>query len=733
MGNSHLVLAGGGHSHVLLLRRWAMRPKVRPEGLITLINRKSTLLYSGMVPGLISREYDLQEIAIDLRALCDQARVSFVLAEITGLDPTRKYLKLLSRPPIAFDLLSLDVGAETQVRKENIDLEVQSGLMMQIKPLETALAWLNHQDLEASLPSPKSFRIIGSGMTGIEVSIALRKRWPNRHILLQTYPGKPIEIFRKALAKLQIELVRMNDDVASIPTLICTGSKAPDWLAESGLAVDKVGRILTRKTLQVLGQDSLFASGDCATIENEPRPPSGVWAVKAAKPLALNLELFAEGKPLLDWNPQHRSLQLLGVHSTRNVSLAFAIWGGVVLGPNHLFWVFKQFIDRRFINRMKLTNLMANSSRQVLKRDNCRGCAAKLPQFILKDVLQKVEHNGLLSQPEDCAVISSNVEGDTLLQSVDGFPALVSDPWLNGRISAIHACSDLWASGATVVSAQVVVRLPRIDPSLQKELLFQSLEGIQSVLKPQGAEIIGGHTLVSEGMLIEPCSLAVEIDVSVNGKLSKGKPLWTKDGLNPDDVLLLSRSLGSGVLFAAAMRGGARPEDIDKVINEMSTSQHFLMDHLFEVQVSNHGESSISAATDVTGFGFLGHLGEMITATNSRRHLSGKRPLNVKLAADSIPFFRGTMSLFEAGFCSTLAPANRNSLNLLKSNRNSKPLIEIEYKKYSNSSTLSKNLILELLVDPQTCGPLLISCSETVAASLLQHHRWHRVGKVRLT
>ena len=82
-----LVLAGGGHSHALLLRRWAMKPKRRPHRAVILVNRHSTALYSGMVPGVIAGIYQRQDAAIDLRRLADRAGVALVIAEITGLDP----------------------------------------------------------------------------------------------------------------------------------------------------------------------------------------------------------------------------------------------------------------------------------------------------------------------------------------------------------------------------------------------------------------------------------------------------------------------------------------------------------------------------------------------------------------------------------------------------------------------------------------------------------------------
>ena len=95
-----LVLAGGGHSHALLLKRWAMQPARRPQQSITLVNRRSTALYSGMVPGLIAGIYQRGELAIDLRQLCDRARVAFVEAEIIGLNTEQNCLNLRGRPEL---------------------------------------------------------------------------------------------------------------------------------------------------------------------------------------------------------------------------------------------------------------------------------------------------------------------------------------------------------------------------------------------------------------------------------------------------------------------------------------------------------------------------------------------------------------------------------------------------------------------------------------------------------
>ena len=157
---TQLVLAGGGHSHALLLRRWAMHPRHRPKGLITLVNRSSTTLYSGMVPGLIAGLYNSDQVTIDLRRLAEEAGVAFVQAEIQSLDLTSQTLQLEGRLPLPFTQLSLDVGAIS--RPIAADRSPPTGSLVPIKPLEPALALLESQNGN----SPDPFHVVGSGLAG---------------------------------------------------------------------------------------------------------------------------------------------------------------------------------------------------------------------------------------------------------------------------------------------------------------------------------------------------------------------------------------------------------------------------------------------------------------------------------------------------------------------------------------------------------------------------------------
>ncbi len=729
MTADHLVLAGGGHSHALLLRRWAMKPKLRPAGLITLINRHSTALYSGMVPGLIAGNYNHDQIAIDLRRLSDQAGVALVIAEIKGVDASQNHLLLAERSLIRFERLSINVGSET-CQKTNSFEASKAAQVMSIKPLEPALAWLKQQDSQSLLYGQKLFTVIGAGLAGVEIALALRQRWPKRPIQLQAHQGQPNPALRRALAAAAIELIT-DESAITAPALRCTGSQAPAWLAASGLPVDRLGRVRTTNTLQVINNPHLFAVGDCGVIDAAPRPASGVWAVRAAKPLAQNLERCSHNLPTRSWRPQARALQLLGGKNTSQGSAAWALWGNLMIGPHPWLWQWKQIIDRRFIALFEELSMMSKAANKNADTMACRGCAAKLPAQPLNKALKQVGLQALSEQPQDAALIATTSAGESLLQSVDGFPALVSDPWLNGRLTTLHACSDLWASGAEVISAQAVITLPVVPSKLQQELLAQTLAGVQSALDPQGAQLIGGHSLEARSVAPQPSSLGLQVSLSVNGKTTAGHKPWGKSRLQSGDVLLLSRSLGSGVLFAAAMAGEVCPQDLDAALAQMTISQHNLLAPLRILEAKHAGASTIHACTDITGFGLLGHLGEMLHASNLKRHQTDLNPLRLTLEAQAMPSMQGAVRLFEAGFSSTLAPANRHNWRLLEPNTNKEAApIEILWGDIAAGHG-QRQALLELMVDPQTCGPLLVACSTKIAAELLSDGPWQRIGQVQ--
>lgn len=720
--NGHLVLAGGGHSHALLLKIWAMSPSRRPRGLITLVSRYSTTLYSGMVPGFIAGLYCRDDLEIDLRRLADQAGVAIIISEIRGLNPSKRQLLLLDRPALTYEQLSLNVGSISPTLRTGPSKQIA------IKPLEPALTSIQQVEIE---PPTAPLEIVGSGLAAIELSLALRHRWPNRTLNLKAKMSLIPLPFVKALDLAGVNATARSTDNAPTFTkddsqgfsLNCTGSRAPSWLKESGLPVDERGRVRTEATLEVLGHPGHFATGDCAVIDSDPRAPTGVWAVLAAAPLARNLEANCKERPLSPCRFKHRALQLVGGFDTSGAPIAWAMWGSLLLGPHPWLWALKKRIDRKFMAQFKGINMDVKRDTEQLML--CRGCAAKLPAEILGTALEDAGFINLGKTPEDAAqlpdALSSN--NQPLLQSIDGFPALISDPWLNAKLTALHACSDLWACGARVRSAQAIVTLPLAPPPLQQKLLGQTLAGLRSVLEIQGAELIGGHTLEARSPTEGTMSMGVQVALCVQGETDG--LIWRKRGIQAGDQLLIGGLLGTGVLFAASMKGEACPHDLDRALEQMTESQHERVALLRELERKYPGQ--LHAATDVTGFGLLGHLTEMLVKSSE-----DEPTMQVLLHAEELPALKGAIELLEAGHASSLAPANRRAWSSLDPHLNLNSMRPV----HLNLGTITAgsrrhHALLELLVDPQTSGPLLIAVGPNMAEALLEMegtNRWWKIG-----
>ena len=720
----HLVLAGGGHTHALVLLRWAMNSKLKPAGMITLVNQSSTTIYSGMFPGVVAGKYKIDEIIIDLRNLAAKTGVSFVNAEIKGIDLKKKKLLLEGRPEIEYSSLSLNIGTKTNFKSNSL-VRNYGKLAVPIKPFSKSLKFIIEQDIYKDDSSAAPFAIIGDGFAGVEIAFALRKRWPKRSIQLKVKANRKLtrNIYR-TLKDLKIEIIYDNPPTL-YPKLICTGNKSHEWIKNSGLATNNEGRILTKNTLQVLNYPELFAVGDCGVIKDNPRPSSGVWAVRSAIPLAKNLEGVSKSLKLEEWCPQRKAIQLLDTYSSKRYPKAFMAWGGLIIGPSSILSRLKELIDKKFISKFDLFSDMNSGNLNKKDMIKCRGCAAKLSYIPLNSALKKIDL--IESLKDDSINIGELISGRTLIQSVDGFPALISDPWLNGRLLAFHSCSDIWACGGSVISAQSVINLPPLSNELQQELLFQVLEGINSALTSQGAKLLGGHTLESRKISEQPSSLSIESSLIVNGTIADKRNFWSKGGLKKGDQILISRPLGTGVIFSAFMNGYVKPYILDSALKEMNKSQAQIVNYINELGHKNPSSDIVSACTDITGFGLLGHLSEMLEASNISQFNMNLDPVKIILDLDNIPIYEGVIELLDEGFESTLAPSNKIFLKNIDGDKNIR--LEVIYNSFKFRSALYNNIV-KLLLDPQTCGPLVISCSPVYSGKLIQNGPWKKIGFV---
>ena len=272
---------------------------------------------------------------------------------------------------------------------------------------------------------------------------------------------------------------------------------------------------------------------------------------------------------------------------------------------------------------------------------------------------------------EDAAVYRLSDEM-ALVQTADYITPMTDDPYLFGQLAAANALSDIYAMGAKPITALNLCNFPAegIPTSIFKEILEG---GAQKVLEA-GAVIAGGHTIKDNEL---------KYGLSVSGIIHPDKIVLNSGG-KVGDVLILTKPIGTGALFNGVKKGEIDSQFLDSAVRRNSVLNKSASETMIQ-----HGAN---ACTDVTGFGLLGHLSEMIS----------KLKMTVEITSSSIPYFEKAFEAAEKGFKPGMSKSNMDSLqSVLKFD----PDVS-EADKW-------------LLVDPQTSGGLMISIEEEKADALL--------------
>lgn len=309
------------------------------------------------------------------------------------------------------------------------------------------------------------------------------------------------------------------------------------------------------------------------------------------------------------------------------------------------------------------------------------GCACKIrPQYlekIIKELPISADPNILigLKDPDDAAVYRINAR-TAIVQTVDFFTPVVDDPYDFGAVAAANALSDIYAMGGKPLFALSIVAFP--DKLLPPEVLKQILQGATNKVSEAGISIIGGHTIEDT----EP-----KFGLVVTGTINPGKIL-TNSSAKPGDAIILTKPVGTGILSTGIKRGFVDKETEKRMIAGMAQ----LNDKAAEVM----NAFQVNSCTDVTGFGLLGHLKEMIQASHTGAEINYKKvpllPMTWELAA---------MNMIPGG--------TRNNLQF----------VEDIVKWDKNVPELAKII----LADAQTSGGLLITLPEKEANKFIEKCR----------
>jgi len=490
-----------------------------------------------------------------------------------------------------------------------------------------------------------------------------------------------------------------------------TQAAGGSWLESTGLALDADGCVRVNASLQSQSDARIFASGDVAAFGPRSLEKAGVFAVRMGMPLARNLRHALCGLPFKPYRPQKYWLALISTGDRYAVAsrgpLGFA--GAWV-------WRWKDRIDRRFMQRFSdlgvptmapmaagtgaLTHFadldaQERAQAQAAQAMRCGGCAAKVGAGVLGRALGGLQTLNSpdvligLSAPDDAALVRIPA-GKAQVQTVDFFRAFIDDPYRFGQIAANHALGDIFAMGATPHTATAIAVVP---PGLDRQtqsVLSQLMAGAVQVLNAAGCALVGGHS--GEGP-------ELSLGFAINGLVdldAQGQPLhlMRKTGALAGDALLLTKPLGTGTLFAAHALGRARGRWVEAALDSMAQSSQGAAQTL--AQFGAH------ACTDVTGFGLLGHLVEMLQSPG----------LGAQLEMASLPVLDGALASLQAGIFSSLHSSNAQQGRAIAS----WPWGPEKQSGQGSEASLRR----ELLLDPQTAGGLLASVPWEQAQACLQ-------------
>jgi selenide, water dikinase len=698
-----VVLVGAGHAHIAVLRSFGMKPV--PGVRLTLITREVHTPYSGMLPGLVAGLYGVDEAHIDTGPLTRFAGARLYQDEVLGIDLDQWRVICRSRPAVPFDLLSLDIGstpntAETPGAREHA---------VPVKPIDGFLR--RFESLKRRMLERRGhtrIAVVGGGAGGVELMLALERRLRREAAragfdpaslaftlvssgnILPSFPAgfrerlrrimqeRKIQVFASAVSSVNPGQLILADggQVEADEFLWVTEARPAEWLRTSGLPVDERGFVLADANLQVRGFEHVFAAGDIITHPARSLPKSGVYAVRAGPVLADNVRRSLEGKPLRAFHPQRDALYLVSTGEryavgTRNGISFEGRW----------VWDWKNWIDCRFMRRFnelppmggpepgQVSSVADAVALQQLSTPvmRCGGCGAKVGASVLSRALAGVEPVRRpevvvgLEDADDAALI--DLGGDKLsIETVDYFRAMIDDPYLFGKIAANHSLGDIYAMGGEPRFALAIATLPYGPEAKVESDLAAMMAGAVEVLREADCALVGGHS--SEGA-------ELALGFSVHGAVARGSAL-RKGGLRPGAALILTKPVGTGTLLAAHMRGKAKARWVMAAIAHMIQSQR----RAAEILQARGAE----AATDVTGFGLIGHLAEMVRAA----------AVDVTLALEQIPVLEGARETVGMQVFSSMQPENLRLRHAIR-----------------NVKAAARHPSYPLLFDPQTAGGIL--------------------------
>jgi selenide,water dikinase len=607
--DKQLVLVGGGHTHALLIRKLGQKPI--PNVRTTLVSDAYHVPYSGTLPGYLAGIYRFDESHIDLYRLCTWAGVEFVHASVDGIDPKVKRISLKSCPGLAYDILSIDIGSTPSMEGVPGAERYATG----IKPVPQFLKVFDSlmAKMESGTCSKQSIVIVGGGAAGVEVALGLRQRVALEHEIVLVHKNSEVlndkphfvrRKFKKVLVSSGVKLhlaspverveknvLKLKNHQINYDVLFwMTQASAAPWLKKSGLDLDQRGFLAVKDTLQTLSDDSIFATGDIASVKTEPRPKAGVFAVRQAEPLTENLRLVFAGGKAKSFKPQMHFLAIVGTGDGKAVAMR-----GPFSASGAWAWRLKVRIDQKFMNQFE-TLPPANRT-----------------------------WSGESKSETDVLDLPSLRSPERKMPYIQCFSAIVDDPYLFGSIVANHCATEVLLQGIVPKDLTMDLQTAPCSGLVLQNQLDRCIAGVRSRFDAFGIEPRLHATSFSS-------SFAVRLSISGN---KESKPQKDICAIKKGDALILTKPLGTGLILTAAELLRAKGRWVDAALQSMMRT----------------GAESLALASrnKISVIGHVAHSGLLgLLAGTLHEHNLGHK-VTVRLDMASMPLIQGVQDCLRAG------------------------------------------------------------------------------------
>lgn len=741
-----IVLIGGGHSHVGVIKRFGMKPM--PGVRLTVICRDTHTPYSGMLPGYVAGHYSYDEVHIDLRRLAEFAGARFYSDSAIGIDRNAQKVLCAERPPVPYDLLSINIGSTPQMNQ----VTGAAQYAVPVKPIAGFNErWLALLDRVRRQQGAMRIAVVGAGAGGVELLLAMQHRLGNElralgrgadqlefHLLtasaqiLPTHNAYVRGCFERVLRERGVT-IHCNASVEQVSAsrlhtaggqqlpadeiIWVTQAGGAPWLRDTGLQLDDSGFIKVADTLQTLTDPKVFAAGDIANVVDHPREKAGVFAVRQGPPLEQNLRLALQEQPLRPFTPQKRWLALISTGDKH------AIASRAGLGARgDWIWRWKDWIDRRFMRKFSEFPPMAEGAAMGAAASASAGDAGGVAGIggaagsggkggrvsgIKLDAQEAAQAISAIAMR--CGGCGAKVGATVLSRALGALHPIDRDDVLIGLHAPDDAAIVRVPPGMAMVHTVDFFRAFIDDPYVFGRVAANHSLGDVFAMggTAQSATAVvtvpPGLESKTEDVLFQMMSGAIEVlneagCALVGGHTGEGKELalgFAINGLIPEDMSTVLRKGGMKPGQAVILTKPIGTGTLFAAHAKLAARGRWIDAALKSMVISNSKgaaclvEHGATSCTDLTGFGLLGHLVEMTRPSE----------VDVELKLSALPILDGAEETAAAGILSSLQPSNVRLRRALRDQAK-----WVAHPRYA------------LLFDPQTAGGLLATLPAERAA-----------------